>query len=100
VTLTVGVTALTSLSVHPRTVPVGTPSTGTVTLNGAAPPSGAIVSLTSGNSSVAQVPSTVTIPAGARSGTFTITTGPVHGTYSTIRGTYLTGARSAILTVQ
>jgi len=57
----------------------GTPST-----------SGAIVSLTSGNTSVAQVPSTVTVPAGARSGTFTVTTGPEHGTYS-IRGTYLAG---------
>ena len=99
-TLTVGAATLTSLSINPSTVPVGTQSTGTVTLTGAAPPSGSVVSLTSGNTSVAQVPSTVTIPAGARGGSFTVTTGPVHGTYSTIRGTYLTASRSAILTVQ
>jgi hypothetical protein len=95
----VSVASLASLTLNPTTVPVGTSSTGTVTLTGAAPPSGAIVALTSGNTSVAQVPSTVTVPAGARSGTFTVTTGPGRGTYS-IRGTYLTATRSATLTVQ
>lgn len=99
-TLTVSVASLTSLTLNPSTVTGGTSSTGTLTLNGAAPPSGAVVSLTSSNTTAAQVPSTATIPAGASDATFTVTTGAVHGTSSTIRGTYLSTTRSATLTVQ
>jgi len=78
----------------------GTPSTGALTLNGAAPPTGAVVSLTSTNTSAAQVPSSVTIPAGATGVTFTVTTSAVHGTSSSIRGTYRSITRIATLTVQ
>jgi hypothetical protein len=46
------------------------------------------------------VPSTATIPSGARSVTFTVTTGAVHGTSSSIGGTYRGTTRSATLTVQ
>jgi len=99
-TLTVSVASLTSLTLNPSTVTGGNPSTGTLTLNAAAPPSGAVVSLTSSNTSAAQVPSTVTIPAGAKSVTVTVTTGAVHGTSSTIGSTYRSTTRSATLTVQ
>jgi hypothetical protein len=78
----------------------GASSTGTATLNGAAPPSGAVVSLTSSNTTGAQVPASVTIPAGQRAATFTVTTGSVHGTSATISGTYRGTTRTATLTVQ
>ena len=99
-TLTVTVAGLTSLTLNPSMVTGGTPSTATLTLNGAAPPSGALVSLTSTNTSAAQVPSSATIPAGATGVTFTVTTSAVHGTSSSIRGTYRSTTRSATLTVQ
>jgi hypothetical protein len=99
-TLTVTVASLTSLTLNPNTVTGGSSSTGTLTLNGAAPPNGAVVSLTSSNTTAAQVPSTATIPAGASNITFTVTTGAVHGTSSTIRATYGSTTRSATLTVQ
>jgi len=66
----------TAVSVSPTSVLGGTPSTGTVTLNSAAPAGGTVVNLTSSSSS-AVVPSTVTIAAGASTGTFTITTSVV-----------------------
>jgi hypothetical protein len=71
-TITVPV-ALSSLSVNPSVVIGGFHATGTVTLNGAAPAGGIKVSLSS-NSSLAGVPSSITIPAGSTTGTFTITT--------------------------
>lgn len=52
-------------------------STGTVTLNVAAPSGGTTVSLSSNNTSDASVPATVTIAQGATSGTFSITTASV-----------------------
>ena len=98
-TLTVSVASLTGLTLSPSTVTGGTSSTGTLTLNGAAPSGGAVVSLSSTNTTAAQVPATATIPAGANSVTFTVTTGAVHGTSSSIRGTYRGTTRSATLTV-
>ena len=99
-TLTVTVASLSSLTLNPSTVTGGQSSTGTLTLNGAAPPNGAVVSLSSSNTTAAQVPATATIPAGSQTVTFTVTTGAVHGTSSTIRGTYRSTTRSARLTVQ
>jgi hypothetical protein len=69
-------------------------------LNGAAPPGGAVIVLTSTNITAAQVPLSATIAANAKSVTFTVTTGAVHGTSSNIRGTYRLTTRSATLTVQ
>jgi hypothetical protein len=69
-----------ALSVSPDTVEGGTSSTGTVTLSAAAPSGGAVVSLTSSNSSVATPPASVTVPAGATSATFTVTTAVVTTT--------------------
>ena len=99
-TLTVTVAALSSLTLSPGTVTAGGTSTGTLTLNGAAPPAGAVVSLSSSNTTAAQVPSSATIPAGSRTITFAVTTGAVHGTSAIIRGTYRSTTRSATLTVQ
>ncbi len=56
----------------------GGSGTATVTLNGTAPAGGWVVDLVSTSSS-AVVPSTVTVPAGARSATFPIATSPVAG---------------------
>lgn len=63
-----------SVAVSPLTVGGGNPATGTVTLTGAAPTGGAVVALSSSNASVASVPASVTVPAGATSANFTVTT--------------------------
>ncbi len=61
------------LSLHPATVVGGAPAIGTVTINGLAPASGFVVTLTSNNKS-ATVPATVTIAAGAANADFTVST--------------------------
>jgi hypothetical protein len=79
--------ALQSLALSPSTVTGGTPVTGTVTISGTAPTGGAIVDLASHDTTVATVPATVTVPAGASSATFTVTTKPPtvnEGTWSII----------------
>jgi hypothetical protein len=63
-------------------VPGGTPATGTVHLNGAAPSGGAVVALSSANTSLATVPASVTVSAGQTSATFTANTSPVTQTTS------------------
>jgi len=55
----------------------GTPSSGAVYLLSPAPASGTVVTLASGDPSVASVPASVIVPAGSSSATFTITTQPV-----------------------
>jgi len=71
---------LSSFSVNPTSVAGGTSSTGTVRLSSAAPAGGTVVSLGSNLPGAASVPSTVTVPAGATSAAFTITTFPVDTT--------------------
>jgi hypothetical protein len=66
--------SLASLTVNPASVQGGTSVTGTVALNGPAPTGGTVVTLGSGNSAVASVPTGITIPAGSSSATFTVTT--------------------------
>ena len=61
-------------------VPGGTPATGTVTLNGAAPSGGTVVALASANTSLVTVPGSVTVPAGQTSVDFTANTQPVTQT--------------------
>src|SRR5262245_4137516 len=68
------VASLSTLSVTPTSVVGGSASQGTVTLTAAAPTGGAVVGLSSANTSVAAVPATVTVAAGMTSATFTITT--------------------------
>jgi probable HAF family extracellular repeat protein len=72
-----GVT-LSSLTLNPTTVTGGSPSTGTVTLSGAAPTGGQVVTLGTSHLSVATVPSSVTVAAGATSASFTVTTSTVE----------------------
>jgi hypothetical protein len=91
--------ALSSISVSPTMVQGGNPSTGTATLNEAAPAGGVSVALFSDNT-VAVVPASVTIPAGQASANFTVTTSAVAAsTTATITGTFNGVSRTATLTV-
>ncbi len=91
---------ISSLSLSPTSVLGGGASTGTVTLASSAPSGGAVVTLTSSNTSVATVPVNVTVPAGQTSKTFAITTFPVGAsTPVTITASYSSGTKTATLTV-
>ena len=89
-----------SLTLNPSTVVGGVlSSTGTVSLSGPAPSSGAQVALASG-SAAASVPSSVTVPAGATSATFTVNTAiVVVATSATISASYNNTTQSAVLSV-
>jgi subtilisin family serine protease len=97
---------LQSLAINPTEVQAGQTATGTVTLDRPAPAGGAVVQLSSSNSTRASVPSSVTVPAGATSATFTIQTRPpltVPINLSetvTITATYGGDSRSAQLRVR
>src|SRR6266850_5724354 len=92
---------LSSLSLNPTNVVGGVQSsTGAVTLSGPAPTGGAIVALSSNNTTAARVPSSVTVAAGATSATFTVSTSAVTAsTTVTISAAYGGTTRSASLTV-
>ncbi len=75
---------VTGLSLSPDTVVEGSNSTGTVTLNAAAPTGGLVVSLTSGNASAATVPASVTVSAGADAASFTVSSGTTTSTSSSV----------------
>jgi hypothetical protein len=66
--------ALATFTLNRTTVVGGNPVIGTVTLAAPAPSGGAMVTLTSSNSSAASVPATVVVASGATSGTFTVAT--------------------------
>ena len=66
--------ALSALSLNPTSVVGGAASTGTVTLTRAAPTGGVTVALSSSRTSLALVPASVLVPAGASSANFTVTT--------------------------
>ncbi len=90
---------LSSVAVNPTSVTGGNPSTGTITLSGAAPTGGAMVTLSS-NNTAATVPASVTVAAGSTTATFPITTTAVAGnTAVTITGNYNSGTQTATLTV-
>jgi subtilisin family serine protease len=91
--------ALSSVALNPATVNGGSTSMGTVTLSGAAPSGGAVVSLSSSVSGAA-VPASVTVAAGATSATFTVTTGSVTvATPVTISASYGGTTKTTLLTV-
>jgi hypothetical protein len=92
---------LSSLSVNPTSVVGGgQSSTGAVTLSGPAPVGGAQVILSSSNTTVARVPSSVMVAAGATNATFAVSTNAVgSSTTVTISATYSGAAKSASLTV-
>jgi hypothetical protein len=90
-----------SVVLNPNDLVGGTPSTGTVTLSGAAPTGGAVVPLSSSNPQVASVPNSITVPAGSLTANFTVTTFPVSNTtLVTIYGTSENVTRNATLNVR
>lgn len=92
--------SLASLELSPTTVTGGNPATGLLTLTGSAPDGGLSVSLSSSNVGVATVPSTVVVPAGQTSTTFTVATSQITSDASvTISAAGGGAARTATLSV-
>jgi len=90
--------SLSALSLDPSTVAGGGSSTGTVTLTAPAPSDRVVVSLSSSNTGVANVPSSVTVPGGSTTATFPVMTNPVHTSIAvTISGSYGGNTRAARL---
>jgi hypothetical protein len=90
---------LVSVRVNPGIVIRGTASTGTAILNAAAP-EGAVITLSSDNAAVANLPGSVAVAPGAMSADFAISTGPVSGVATvTISATHDDLVRSAALYV-
>jgi hypothetical protein len=93
-------TTLSSLTLDPRTVVGGHSSTGIVTLSGPAPEGGVTVRLSTSNPIIANAPSSVTVPTGQTSVTFTVRTRPVPRTmYATISAWSGSGLKQATLSV-
>ena len=91
---------LSSLTLNPTRVSGGNNSTGTVTLTAAAPSGGAVVTLSSRNTSVVTVPSSVTVEAGTTSASFTVSTQRVSSnTNVIISATYAGTTKNKTLTV-
>jgi fibronectin type 3 domain-containing protein len=92
-----------NLTVDPATVTAPASSTGTVTLNGAAPAGGVSVTLRSSDTEKATVPPVVTVPEGRNSATFVISTktGRLGGGKNpvTITATLGSSSLSATLTI-
>jgi FG-GAP-like repeat len=92
--------SLAGIALNPASVVGGNTSQGTASLTSAAPSGGAVVTLSSSNTSAATVPASVTVPAGAFSATFTVSTASVTASTSlTITGAFGGVTRSATLTV-
>jgi uncharacterized repeat protein (TIGR03803 family) len=90
---------LISLWIDPPGVVGGTSVTATVTLSWAAPPGGATISLTS-NSSLASVPVNVTVPPGAKTASFPVSTKPTKKSrVATLTATYNGSQASGTLTI-
>ncbi|MES1227116.1 MAG: hypothetical protein ABUL72_00505, partial [Armatimonadota bacterium] len=81
-TLTVNPASLVSLAFSPSTVVGGVNTSGVVTLNGYAGPSGKVVTLTSGSGKVV-LPATATVGYNAKTNAFTVVTGGVATTTNT-----------------
>ncbi|MES1227878.1 MAG: hypothetical protein ABUL72_04350, partial [Armatimonadota bacterium] len=107
--LTVNAASLTTFSFSPNSIVGGNNTSGVVTLNGAAGPSGTVISLMNGSSKVV-LPAAVTVPYNARTKAFTVVTGGVatitpitnfahQGSQPTINGT-LTLEPAKILQLQ
>ena len=67
-------TGLSSVAVSPTSVTGGTSAAGTVTLTGPAPSAGFTVTLASNNAAATPSTTSLTIPSGSSSGTFTVNT--------------------------
>jgi uncharacterized repeat protein (TIGR03803 family) len=91
---------LAQLAFSSATVVSGQSSTGSIWLNGPAPSGGAVITLSSSSAAVVLVPATVTVPAGARTDSFAVSTTRVKTTRTvTIKASYNSSAVSAKLTV-
>jgi probable HAF family extracellular repeat protein len=100
-TLTVNPPGVVSLTLAPTTVVGSNAATGTVTLACAAAAGGITVTLSNGRPAVAAAPASVTVPEGATSAAFPITTSPVSTTSAaSITATASGKSASATLTVQ
>lgn len=97
--LTIKVPNISRVTLNPTTVVGGTSSKATVNLNGKAPAGGIVVNLSS-NNAAAGVPASVTVPAGAATASFAVSTSSVSANViATISGTTSTATRSAALTI-
>jgi hypothetical protein len=98
--LTVSGVNVVSVTLAPNTVLGGTSTTGSVNLNTNAPTGGVTVQLYT-TSTIAGVPVSVTVPAGQKTATFTVTTSPVSANALVqVVGKFLGVAKPATLTVQ
>jgi hypothetical protein len=90
-TLFIDAVFLTGFTLSPTTIDGGQTAQGVVTISAPAPARGVVVNLKSSNSSVASVPSTVIVPAGASTVAFDITGETIavdkSATITAIRGT-------------
>lgn len=91
---------LSALSLSPASLVGGSAAQGTVTLTSGAPSGGAVVSLSSANPSIAAVPTSVTVAAGASTANFSVTTTTVTANTSVvITATFSGTSRTTTLTV-
>ncbi len=90
-----------NLTVSPTAVTAPASSTGTVTLNGAAPAGGVTVTLRSSDTGKATVPPSVIVPEGSKSATFVISTrtGKLGGGRNTVTITATVGNSSISATL-
>ena len=89
-----------SVSLNPSSITAGGNVNGTVTLNKAAPSGGAVISLSSSNTSAATVPSTVTIQSGKTNASFQVRTSQSsRSSTSVISGSFGGVTKSVTLTV-
>ncbi len=100
-TLIVTAPAIGPVVLSPMSVVGGHSSLGSVTLNGPAPFSGITIALSSDSPVVTPVPSSITIPGGSITGTFTVTTQVVPTlTKVKVHAAYNGLVQSAVLTVE
>lgn len=96
--LTVVPATLSSLTLRPSAVRAGLATRGVVTLDTPAPPEGALVALTSSDSTLSLVEETVLVPAGATSASFAVqTTGARPAPSVAITARYLGSSRTVTL---
>ena len=95
--VTVIAPGLQSVTLSAGSVAGGGTVTGTATLNTAAPAGGAAVQLISSNTAAATAPASVTVPAGATSATFTVSTLSQKSTTTVAVGGIWAGASRAAL---
>ena len=96
----VKVAQLASLKLSPSSVVGGSGSQGTLQLTSAAPVGGALVALSNSNPALVSTPASVTIPAGSKTATFSITTKvPAADGSAIVSATYSGIVRTATLTV-